>query len=67
MSVPAPETLAVVSETGEAHASGPVWQNSGFSKNDFGSSFSGGAASRVELEPFWKTFDKTVSPIELRW
>ena len=44
----------------------PVWQGSGSSKRGSGSSSSGGAASLVELEPFWKTFGKTVSPVGLR-
>jgi hypothetical protein len=39
---------------------GPVWQGSGSFKNGSGSS--DGAASLMELEPFWKTFGKTAPP-----
>jgi hypothetical protein len=45
---------------------GPVWQGSGSSKNSSGSGSAGGVASLVELEPFWKTFGKTASPVGLR-
>jgi len=46
--------------------SGLVWQGSGSSKNSFGYGSSGGAASLVKVEPFWKMFDKIASPVGLR-
>jgi hypothetical protein len=33
---------------------GPLWQGSGFSKNDFGSDSRGEATSLDEPKPFWK-------------
>ena len=43
---------------GTPRSIGSVWQCSGSSKNISGSSFSCGAASLVELEPFCKKFGK---------
>jgi len=45
---------------------GAVWQSFVSSKNSSGFGSFGGAASLVELEPFWKTFGKMTSPIGLR-
>jgi hypothetical protein len=46
---------------------GSVLQGYGSSKNDSGSSLSGGAVFLVKLKPFWKTFGKTASPIFHGW
>jgi hypothetical protein len=50
-----------------ARYGGPVCQASTSFKNSSGSCFSGGTASLMELEPFWKMFGKTISPSRLRW
>jgi len=50
--------------------SSAIWracQASDSLKNNSGSDSSGGATSLIELELFWKTFNKTVSPSRLKW